>query len=475
MRPMPPGYIANFDSGSAMLRATARFLKGKDIPALGLPRPLKRVVPLANLLPRRAREALYAVGGVGEAILERNTDNVDSEALARWATGLYPQRPYPAVVVGSASGALVHLCCALGLPWLPQTLFIPVRQTEVHPDDAKEGLESGLEPGRRLLAHNPDLQLHHMHDPNQDRLMLHLMTYFRVKRLRLGPAYEAFLQRVLPPGGTIIVSDCRRRFPVTRLSDRHVFQFGALGGATPEEFLHGGPRVEEYLARYGSHRRRWDPPAPTEEAPEAEWGFEPRLGEDIERFAAAHGYRVARIVFDEPEDPSPLVAELYRWWYRERRIPASRLLIESFILLDPLLALRTGSAPFWMKFNMEPSAEAAERYLRAAEPFDEINLTLFAHGVECVGLPPIGRWRRLLGHARRAGRFLGVDEREYPRDFAVLTRFHDALERLPARYPIPGPLGIGRFLDFLDRHGHRFPEVRFHGLEAAAGASRRAA
>lgn len=470
MRQMPPGYIANFDSGSAMLRATARFLQGRDFPALGLARPLKRVVPLANLLPMRVREGLYAVGGVGEAILERGTDNVDAERLAQWAVGLYPRRLYPAVVIGSASGALVHLCAALGLPWLPQTLFVPVRQIGVHPDDAKEGMERGMEPAKRLLEHNPDLQLHHMHDPNQDRLMLHLMTYFRVKRLRLGEAYEAFLKRVLPPGGTIVISDCRRRFPVTRISDRHVFQFGALGGATPDEFMHGSERVEAYLEHYGSHRLSWDPPEPTEDAPEAEWGFEPRLGDDIERFAAENGYRVARIEFDEPENLSPLVAELYRWWYRERRVPANRLLVESFILLEPYLALRTGSVPFWMKFNMEPSAEAAERYVGGAAPFDEVNVTLFSHGVECVGWVPIERWRELIARGHRGGRFIGVDEREYPRDFAAITRFHDELERLPPRYPIPGPLGLDRFLDFLERQGDRFPEVRFHGLDRAAAA-----
>ncbi|WP_203833448.1 hypothetical protein, partial [Actinoplanes regularis] len=32
-----------------------------------------------------------------------------------------------------------------------------------------------------------------MHDPNQDRLTLRRITYFRVKRQKLGPAYERFL------------------------------------------------------------------------------------------------------------------------------------------------------------------------------------------------------------------------------------------------------------------------------------------
>lgn len=44
----------------------------------------------------------------------------------------------------------------------------------------------GAEHAPAFLAANTDLQLHHMNDPNQDRLMLHGMACFRVKRLRLG-------------------------------------------------------------------------------------------------------------------------------------------------------------------------------------------------------------------------------------------------------------------------------------------------
>ena len=41
------------------------------------------------------------------------------------------------------------------------------------------------------------------------------------------------------------------------------------------------------------------------------------------RFARERGYRVRRIVFDEPEALSPLVADLYRWWYRSAGCPAT--------------------------------------------------------------------------------------------------------------------------------------------------------
>ncbi len=165
-------------------------------------------------------------------------------------------------------------------------------------------------------------------------------------------------------------------------------------------------RCQTCREKYGSHRRRWDSPEPNEETPEAEWGFEPRLGEDVERFARDHGYRVARLNFEEPEDLSPLVADLYRWWYRQRRIRANRLFVESFIMVEPWWTLRTGSVPFWFKFNMEPSVEALERYLDSINRFDEIWLTLFQHGVEAVGLPRIEDWYEPLARARRRGELL---------------------------------------------------------------------
>jgi hypothetical protein len=463
MRRLPPSYIANFDSAAAMLRATARFLHGKDFPALGIGAALGPLTPAVNWLPRRPREIFFSVGGWSEGLSASRIHTVRAEDVAEWMVSLYPRRPYPAIAIGSSGGAMVHLYAALGIPWLPQTYLIAVSQTDVHPDDGRHGMEAARHPARILLEHNPELTLHHMHDPNQDRLMLHLMTYFRVKRRSLGHAYERFINEHLEPGGILLLVECKRRWPTTRLGERHVFQFGALGGATPEEFFQGSPRVEDYLARYQSHLRRWDPPEPNGESAEAEWGFEEALREDVERLAAERGYRVVRVEFDEPEHPSPLVADLYRWWYAQRRLHPKRLLIESFILLEPYWALRVGAVPFWMKFNMEASAEWVEQYVQHAGPFDDIRLILFSHGVECVGLPPIERWRALLAQARRVGAFAGVDDTQYPRDFGVFGRYHTALTRLPARYPIPGPLSFGQLSEFLAQQGERYP-VRWVGL-----------
>jgi hypothetical protein len=461
----PSRYIANFDSEAAMLRALGNYLRGEDFPMTGAVSPsleplMKPLVATVNALPRRVREVIYTWSGRSEAIPPRKLKEVRAEEISRWVVSHYPQRRYPAAVIGSSNGALVHLCAALGIPWLPQTFLIPVRRSDVHPDEPGRELGWGREPAKALLGANPELQLHHMFDPNQDRLMARRMAYFRVKRLRLERTYEQFLEENLAEDATLFVAECALKWPTTRVGARHVFQFGALGGATAEEFLRGGERVVRYLARYRSHRRRWDPPEPDGERPEAEWGFEPSLLEDIERFARERGYQLRHITFEKPEHLSPLVADLYRWWYEERGLPTNRLLAESFILMQPWWALRTGSVPYWMVFNMEPSAEALEHYLDGTDPYDYIHLMLFSHGVESIGLAPLGGWRSLLERAREEGSFVGVDERRFPRDFATFLRYRTDLKKIPTRYPMPGPLSLTRLDEFLGRASDRYPVRR---------------
>ena len=204
------------------------------------------------------------------------------------------------------------------------------------------------------------------------------------------------------------------------------------------------------MKRYGSHLRRWTPPQPDAARPEAEWGFEATLAEDLLGFAERHGFRVRRIIFDEPEHVSPFVADLYGWWNRKRNITDQRLLVESFIVMEPYWTVRTGSMPFWMVFNKEPSAQALEAYLSRERSFKEIYLMLSSHGVNSIGLVPIERWRRALELAQQHGSFVGVDPEAYPRDFGVFVRYNPDLKvKISARYPIPPPLALTELEQFL--------------------------
>ncbi|WP_409331567.1 hypothetical protein [Trujillonella humicola] len=447
-----PNFLATFDSATTLLSATAAGVRGEPFPALGNPPVLKPAVKATRWLPRAAREQVFVASGAMETIKARRLPRLDLEQVSDWVAEEYPERQYPAVAVGSASGALSYLCTALGIPWLPQTFLIAVRQ-DVHPDDPVGALDAGREPGRRFVEAHPDVQLHHMHDAAQDRLMVRKLTYFRYKRRTLGPGYERFLRERLAPGGTIVISECRASWSTTTVGPRHVFQHGALGGATEEEFHSGGERVAEYLERYDSPVRRWDEPPRDGRSPEAEWGLAPALAEDVERFAAEHGYRVRRLVFDGPDVPSPMVADLYRWWYARRNIPARRLFVSSFAMNEPWWTLRTGSVPYWMFFNEENSLKGLLRYLDAREPFDDIVLALFQNGVETIGQPSGEAWQEVLDRARSRGIFSGTSLAEFPYDFGQFARYDEALADLPARYPVPAPLSLADFEEFLGEAG----------------------
>jgi hypothetical protein len=201
-----PTYLADFDSAMGMLRALSSALHGRDFPLLGtLPswteRPMRAVGALVNRLPKRVREQVYIWSGWFEAISTRRLDRVDADAVAEWITGLYPKRRYPAIAIGSANGAATHLWAALAIPWLPQTVLVPVARSGVHPDEPQRELQWAAKPSRVILERNPDMQLHHMHDPVQDRLMVQRMSYFRFKRRVLGAAYERFWKNAWNPAG----------------------------------------------------------------------------------------------------------------------------------------------------------------------------------------------------------------------------------------------------------------------------------
>lgn len=293
--------------------------------------------------------------------------------------------------------------------------------------------------------------------------MLERMAYLRLKRVRLGAIYERFIAERLAPGGTIIVLECHRDWRSTALAERAYFQFGCLGGVPEEEYYDSGERIAEYLAREGSPYRRWQPPQPDGRRPEAEWGFDPAILDDLRRLAEAHGYGLRRLGTGEPQQLSPFVADLYRWWYRRRGMRADRLLAEAYVQWDPLWVLRLGVVPFWLRFTMLPSYEELRDYLATAEPYEEILINLFSHGLRSPGLVPADQWRELaVRTARSHGDLIGVDEQDFPADAGSTMRYQPAYAALPQRHPLPAPLPVEDIDRFLATVGDGGYSVTWH-------------
>jgi hypothetical protein len=456
---MLPNYAVGFDSATAMVKALSAYLKGQDFTGAGVAPSSELLASAVNALPQNLKETIYIESGVMEALQPEEAGQINAEEFCKWVVNCYPERQYPAILVGSASGAMVHLAAALGIPWLPQTFLVSLkRPRHMHVDKPEETMEWATPYAEAFLRNNPNLQLHHMFDASQDRLMVSGMTYFRSKFLTLGTEYERFISKRLQKGGSVIIVDCQKYWPATRLGNRHYFQFGGVGGLKPEEFIEGNSqRVKDFLKKYNSPYDGWNPPRPDDEMPESEWGYESKMTQDIERFTKDQGFALKRLRFTEPDHLSPLVADLYRWWYKRRRIVSNRLIVESFILHEPYWALRTGSVPFWLKFVKEPSFEKIMQYLDERDAFDEIFMMLFSHGTESVGLVPIEKWKEVLAKAGKRGEFMGVSEKNYPWDFGSFVRFNTHFEKnIKSRYPLPAPLSLTEFESFLSTSPHTY-------------------
>lgn len=443
-----------------MLRALANCMAGRDFPGLGALPGMQPVELLIDHLDRRMGQWVYSLVGWSEIVPPEEMHLLRAEDISEAVVSMFPRDTGDAVMIGSANGALIHLCAALRAPWLPQTFLVPLHRPNMDPDNILGDMEWGRAPGALLLENNPELVLHHMHDPDHDRLMVRRMAYFRIKRRALGAAYTRFLTEKLRAGATVYLVECGMKWPTSQVAERHVFQTGGAGGISAQEYLNGSERVARFLHAHGSRLQRWEAPQVDGESPEAEWGFEPELRKEVIALVREQGGRIVRVSFDEPEDMSPLIAGFYRWWYRRLGIPDNHLLVESFALVDPFWTFRTGSVPFWSLFSGRRSAERVNRYLSESDPYDRIYVMLLSNGMEPVEGLSIEHWRSVLQHAQVKGEFLGVDEQKFPYDFASFLKYNAALkQQIPDRYAPPSQASTRDVDEFLRQYGHLYNVV----------------
>jgi hypothetical protein len=224
----PADSVALFDSATALLAAVNSALRGEPFLHLGNSVWSGRAARAGGQLPWPVLRDIYTRIGAAEGIDPARLGDVNLAAVGRWAAETYPRRPYPGVMIGSSNGALAHLAAAVGTPWPPGTVLVPVKRVG-DPERPIDAMRFGEHHAPALLRRNPDVILHHMHDQEQDSLMVARMTYFRMKWQRLPAAYEEFLTERLAPGAPVILVDDRSSWPVVRVGDRHVFQPGARG------------------------------------------------------------------------------------------------------------------------------------------------------------------------------------------------------------------------------------------------------
>lgn len=409
----PAEVVASFDSASALHAATVAALEGQPFPHLGSSSLAGRAVRAAGRLPWAMLRGIYSRIGASEGINPRRLGDVDLSAVAGAFAERYPKRRYPAVLLGSSNGALTHLAAAMQVPWLPDTVLVPVAYGG-DPDRPDQAMDFGRSVAPPLLERNPDVVLHHMHDQLQDVLMAQRMSYFRVKWSRLPKAYAAFVAERLAPDGTVVVVRDHSSWPVTRLGPRHVFQDGGRGGTPAEGFL-ALPHA----------------PVPNEEAAEAEWGLDPSFREDAQDWCAQRGYRYTEIDYDGPQAPAAAVATVMRNWYRARGESTNRLVVPCFILGDPWQTVCAAAVPFWIHFAVQPALHSLDAYLSEAEPYEDVNVFLFEHGADSPGIATPEQFGAVVRRHGAAVHFDGLDKERFPHDIGTLGRYGKVFDQLP--------------------------------------------
>lgn len=409
-----------FDSASTPVRVIAAALATSQDVGLSLTLAFKIGLHASAFVPEAIGIPIYSWGAGRQAL---RPDELLGEREADAASGMIEpykrSQRFPALFIGSAVGSVVDLAVATGAAFLPQTFLVLLRTKKRNPDDIQSLLRISAPLGAKLSLCFPSAVIHQMHDPQNDRLMVNRVAYFRMKWRRLPHLYRRFITERLEPGGTIFIIDCRYRWPALQFSENHTFQLGGTGGVEPGE----------YLQRYGFSSSGWLP------GPEAEWGYDDALTADIMNVASAQKHPVVRISFDHPQDLSGPVARLFRGAI-SRNNP-SRLLMTNFAMLAPVHVLVTGAVPYWAVWNDVASLNKLAQFLGGEARFDIIDGLLFQNGARAQGQATARQWLETFKKYAERGRLVGLKMNKHPFDFAAMERYSRVLRRIEAEPRIP--------------------------------------
>jgi hypothetical protein len=186
----PTEVVASFDSASVLHAATVAALNGQPFPNLGSSALAGLGVRAAARLPWPVLRGVYTRIGASEGINPKRLGDVNLSAVAASFADRYPERRYPAVLLGSSNGALIHLSAAMQVPWLPDTVLVPVARVG-DTDRPDQALEFGRSVAPVLLDRNPDIALHQ----SRHRVAPHARP---VARRLDGGAHELFPREVAP-------------------------------------------------------------------------------------------------------------------------------------------------------------------------------------------------------------------------------------------------------------------------------------
>jgi hypothetical protein len=257
--------------------------------------------PLTDL-PRPHPLRRWWVRGVEtrrRALSLQDLANLDIEDIAHWFTAHYRcasqttgenHQCYPGVVIGSINTAMTHVCTLTRIPWLPQTIMLPLQWEPRCWSSLPAAAAVGIQAAAAFHGRNPEVALHQSHDEWPGPAAGGGAPRMRAKLRRLPAAYVEFLDSSLAAAAMVILLQDESVWPATRLSHRHVLHLGSRHN----------PRAANSTYTV----------IPDGLSPDAEVGFDPDLGTDVARWCAARGRPLYRVRIRDASALGPAVAKL---------------------------------------------------------------------------------------------------------------------------------------------------------------------
>jgi hypothetical protein len=237
--------------GHALLDNAARALRGHGGTGLGHVPVLGRHGHKAG----PARRQQLVADARAQAVPIGDVDRIDTEAVARWIVGHYPEPIFPGVVLGSPHGSAVHLAAALGAPWLPAGFTVTVPWPRGSAGDWVGAMEWGAGLAERIIANNPDVGVRQVHDPVLRGPLCAATVTLQVQWRRPPAAYRDFLRSRLAPHGTCVLFRDTRTWPVLERTPEYSFQIGTpAGGLDHSRYTMDDPSFRGLIQAMGDDR-----------------------------------------------------------------------------------------------------------------------------------------------------------------------------------------------------------------------------
>src|SRR3989337_169026 len=280
-------------------------------------------------------------------------------------------RKFPAIILGAPNGGIVNLAIAMGVPYLCSQFRIPIL-LESEPEGKSD--KDDLEPyagaadyvGEHWTRAYPWGSVSCLVDPIHDRMDLGEYAHVRMKFIDIPSAFKRFITDHLEPNGTIVFVNTTYPWLSHRLRDRVTLQVGGLGAISPDEYLTGSERINQFLkAQESQHADGWRlADYDLLQRPESEWSTEPELNKATQLFCFENGYEFLPIEEDHPTGYNLLAS---RALHRRHTADGGRCggySINIFWGLCPTLMLRSRLLGCWFSFTDSASLKISEQQLQ---------------------------------------------------------------------------------------------------------------